>query len=201
MTTASLIRVANLDQLHGDGPHALSGNGFDVVVVRTPAGLRAFRGSLSAPGRAARRRRTRWRQASLPKRIAGALVSTLDSAKVGRNALYRVPSSKGRAPSSSTFRRFPAGRAGSRQSAHWTICRVREGCRFWATSISSIWRRFTLTSNAGPRGLDRCICSDWARSVSWCFQTQSGVNRSCGRGPKSSPVNPKLFPCFPRYGR
>ena len=44
MTTASLVRVANLDQLHGDGPHALSGNGFDVVVVRTQAGLRAFEG-------------------------------------------------------------------------------------------------------------------------------------------------------------
>jgi len=36
VTTASLIRVANLDQLHGDGPYALSANGFDVVVVRTP---------------------------------------------------------------------------------------------------------------------------------------------------------------------
>jgi cytochrome P450/nitrite reductase/ring-hydroxylating ferredoxin subunit len=44
MTTASLIRVANLDELHGDGPHALSANGFDVVVVRTPAGVRAFEG-------------------------------------------------------------------------------------------------------------------------------------------------------------
>src|SRR5580704_13090566 len=44
MTTASLIRVANLNQLHGDGPHALSANGFDIVVVRTPAGLRAFEG-------------------------------------------------------------------------------------------------------------------------------------------------------------
>ncbi len=44
MKTAPLIRVANLDQLHGDGPHALSGNGFDVVAVRTPAGLRAFEG-------------------------------------------------------------------------------------------------------------------------------------------------------------
>ena len=44
MTTTSLIRVANLDQLHGDGPHALSADGFDVVVVRTPAGLRAFEG-------------------------------------------------------------------------------------------------------------------------------------------------------------
>ena len=44
MTTSSLIRVANLDQLHGDGPHALSANGFDVVVVRTPAGFRAFEG-------------------------------------------------------------------------------------------------------------------------------------------------------------
>jgi len=37
-STASLVRVANLDQLEGDGPHALSANGFDVVVVRTPAG-------------------------------------------------------------------------------------------------------------------------------------------------------------------
>ncbi len=44
MTTASPIRVANLDQLHGDGPHALSADGFDIVVVRTQAGLRAFEG-------------------------------------------------------------------------------------------------------------------------------------------------------------
>lgn len=44
MTTASLIRLACLDQLHGDGPHALSVNGFDVVVLRTSAGFRAFEG-------------------------------------------------------------------------------------------------------------------------------------------------------------
>jgi cytochrome P450/nitrite reductase/ring-hydroxylating ferredoxin subunit len=44
VTTASPIRVANLDQLHGDGPHALSADGFDIVVVRTQAGLRAFEG-------------------------------------------------------------------------------------------------------------------------------------------------------------
>ncbi|MGH6834647.1 MAG: cytochrome P450 [Methylocella sp.] len=44
MTTDSLIRVANLEELRGDGPHALSADGFDVVVVRTPAGFRAFEG-------------------------------------------------------------------------------------------------------------------------------------------------------------
>jgi nitrite reductase/ring-hydroxylating ferredoxin subunit len=44
VTTVSLIRVANLDELRGDGPHALSADGFDIVVVRTPAGLRAFEG-------------------------------------------------------------------------------------------------------------------------------------------------------------
>ncbi len=44
MTTASLIRVANLEELHGDGPHALSADGFDIVAVRTPAGVRAFEG-------------------------------------------------------------------------------------------------------------------------------------------------------------
>jgi phenylpropionate dioxygenase-like ring-hydroxylating dioxygenase large terminal subunit len=42
--TTLLIRVANLDELHGDGPHALSADEFDVVVVRTPAGVRAFEG-------------------------------------------------------------------------------------------------------------------------------------------------------------
>ena len=44
VTTASLIRVANLDELRDDGPHALSADGIDVVVVRTPAGVRAFEG-------------------------------------------------------------------------------------------------------------------------------------------------------------
>jgi cytochrome P450/nitrite reductase/ring-hydroxylating ferredoxin subunit len=44
VTTASLIRVANSDELHGDGPHALSADGFDVVAVRTPSGMRAFEG-------------------------------------------------------------------------------------------------------------------------------------------------------------
>ena len=41
---SSLIRVASLAELHGDGPYALSAKGFDIVVVRTPAGLRAFEG-------------------------------------------------------------------------------------------------------------------------------------------------------------
>jgi cytochrome P450/nitrite reductase/ring-hydroxylating ferredoxin subunit len=44
VTTSSLVRVANVDELHGDGPHAVSASGFDVVVVRTQAGLRAFEG-------------------------------------------------------------------------------------------------------------------------------------------------------------
>lgn len=44
MTTASLIRLAGSDRLQGDGPHALSVEGVDLVVVRTPAGLRAFEG-------------------------------------------------------------------------------------------------------------------------------------------------------------
>src|ERR1700736_2951498 len=42
--TASLIRVANLEELHGDGPHALSAAGFCCVGVRTQAGRRAFDG-------------------------------------------------------------------------------------------------------------------------------------------------------------
>ena len=48
MTTVSLIRVANLDELRGDGPHALSADGFDIVAVRTPAGVRAFEGRCPA---------------------------------------------------------------------------------------------------------------------------------------------------------
>jgi cytochrome P450/nitrite reductase/ring-hydroxylating ferredoxin subunit len=33
-----------LEELHGDGPHALSADGFDIVAVRTPSGVRAFEG-------------------------------------------------------------------------------------------------------------------------------------------------------------
>jgi len=44
MTKSSLIRVASVDELRGDGPYALSANGLDVVVLRTPAGWRAFDG-------------------------------------------------------------------------------------------------------------------------------------------------------------
>jgi len=44
VTTVSLIRVANLEELRGDGPHALSADGFDIVLVRTPSGVRAFDG-------------------------------------------------------------------------------------------------------------------------------------------------------------
>jgi cytochrome P450/nitrite reductase/ring-hydroxylating ferredoxin subunit len=44
MTRSTLTRVASLDELHGDGPHAISANGIDVVVVRTPTGWRAFEG-------------------------------------------------------------------------------------------------------------------------------------------------------------
>ena len=44
MTNASLIRIADIDQLHGHGPHALSANGLDIVAVQTPAGWRAFEG-------------------------------------------------------------------------------------------------------------------------------------------------------------
>src|SRR5688572_25635094 len=38
------MRVARSEELQGSGPFALSVSGVDVVVVRTPAGLRAFQG-------------------------------------------------------------------------------------------------------------------------------------------------------------
>ena len=57
--------------------------------------------------------------------ITGALASSLDSAKADRNALPRVLSSKGRAPSSSMCLGFRVGRVELWQSALWTICPVR----------------------------------------------------------------------------
>lgn len=38
------VPIARLEELHGDGPFALSGAGVDVVVVRTSAGLKAYEG-------------------------------------------------------------------------------------------------------------------------------------------------------------
>jgi cytochrome P450/nitrite reductase/ring-hydroxylating ferredoxin subunit len=44
VTTASFLPIAKLDELRGDGPYALSANGFDIVVVRAKSGWRAFEG-------------------------------------------------------------------------------------------------------------------------------------------------------------
>ncbi len=44
MKPDSFSPVAKLDELAGDGPFAVSANGRDVVLVRTPAGWRAFEG-------------------------------------------------------------------------------------------------------------------------------------------------------------
>ena len=44
MKIGSFVRVANLDELKGAGPFAVSANGIDFVVVRTRSGLRAFEG-------------------------------------------------------------------------------------------------------------------------------------------------------------
>jgi cytochrome P450/nitrite reductase/ring-hydroxylating ferredoxin subunit len=44
VTTGSLLPIAKLDDLRGDGPYALAANGFDIVVVRAKTGLRAFEG-------------------------------------------------------------------------------------------------------------------------------------------------------------
>ena len=38
------VRVARSDALAGAGPHAVAANGMDVVIVRSPQGLRAFQG-------------------------------------------------------------------------------------------------------------------------------------------------------------
>ena len=42
--SAALTRVALLDELEGDGPHAVSAQGMDLVLLRTPSGIRAFEG-------------------------------------------------------------------------------------------------------------------------------------------------------------
>jgi cytochrome P450/nitrite reductase/ring-hydroxylating ferredoxin subunit len=44
MKPDSFSRVAKLDELTGDGPFAISANGRDVVLIRTPSGWRAFEG-------------------------------------------------------------------------------------------------------------------------------------------------------------
>ena len=45
MKIGSFVRVANLDELKGARPFAVSANGIDVVVVRTRPGLSAFEAS------------------------------------------------------------------------------------------------------------------------------------------------------------
>lgn len=44
LPSATWTAVGRVDDLRGEGPFAVSANGVDLVVVRTPAGLRAFQG-------------------------------------------------------------------------------------------------------------------------------------------------------------
>src|SRR5271165_2059079 len=44
MKPETFVRVANLSELKGAGPFALSANGMDVVLARTGSGWRAFGG-------------------------------------------------------------------------------------------------------------------------------------------------------------
>ena len=44
MKAQSYVPVAKVDDLSGDGPFALSGDGLDIALVRTPSGWRAFEG-------------------------------------------------------------------------------------------------------------------------------------------------------------
>src|SRR5205085_1887669 len=39
-----LLTIARLDELRGDGPHAVTVDGVDLAVARTPSGWRAFEG-------------------------------------------------------------------------------------------------------------------------------------------------------------
>src|SRR5271154_1577027 len=109
MKIGSFVRVANLDELKGAGPFAVSANGIDVVVVRTRSGLRAFEGRCphqgALPGRA-KSKETDWSV----EIIDGASSSIRGAATADPNASPRVPSTKETAPSSWTFRRFPAER-------------------------------------------------------------------------------------------
>jgi nitrite reductase/ring-hydroxylating ferredoxin subunit len=44
MKSDSFVRAAKIDELRGAGPFSASANGVDVVLVRVPAGWRAFQG-------------------------------------------------------------------------------------------------------------------------------------------------------------
>ena len=149
MTTASLIRVANLDELHGDGPHALSASGFDVVAVRTPAGVRAFEGRCPHQGALLGEgeldgdklvcRNHRWRFSVDSGQREGGPQCLASCPVVERErAIFVDVSGLSRGPA----RSWP--------SAHWTICQVRKG---WATFTSSTRQRLS----ADPAFLNHCI--------------------------------------------
>ena len=54
MKSETFIRVAQLSELNGDGPFALSANEADIVLVKSRGQLARVRRPLSTSGRAAR---------------------------------------------------------------------------------------------------------------------------------------------------
>ena len=181
MKIGSFVRVANLDELKVAGPFAVSANGIDVVVVRTRSGLRAFEGRCPHQGALLGEgeiegdrlvcRNHRWRF----KLDSGA--ATGDP-----NASPRVPSTRETAPSSSTFRRFPAERKRRGRRGRWTICPGQKGCHCWATSTSSTCRSCISSSRLGRRDMARLIYSEWGGVRRSRSPIRPGAKRVCERG-------------------
>ena len=159
------------------------------MVVRTPAGLR-LEGRCPHQG-ALLGGRARRRSELIVKTITGALASTCRKCEGGLQCLVSSSWTK-RAVLVDIFWAF--ARPGSnRGNAHvGRYCRSEE-LHFgqYSPQLDLAKVRLNLERWAAQYGAVYTV-PKWAHSVSWCFQTQSGVNRSCS-GTECFTVNPKLM--------
>ena len=84
MKSETFIRVAQLSELNGDGPFALSANEADIVLVKSRGNWRAFEGRCPHQGRCSVRGNSTAARSSAAIAV-GVSRSVPGSAKVGRN--------------------------------------------------------------------------------------------------------------------
>ena len=104
MKPDTFIRIANVGDLVGHGPFALSASGVDVALVRTGAGWRAFQGLCPHQGALLGEGEIEGDRPRLSQPSLAVSRSTPAGATVGRSVLPRVPPWNATGPFSSTSR-------------------------------------------------------------------------------------------------
>ena len=160
MKSETFIRVAQLSELNGDGPFALSVNETDIVLVKSRGNWRAFEGRCPHQGALLGEGELDGARSSVAITV-GVSRSVPGSAKVGRNVWHLVLSPSAMAASLSMSRGSRSVLRPTRRQGPLTTCPARTAGRWSATCINSTPPRFISFWRNGRVNTVRSTSSGW----------------------------------------